>query len=86
MLLAYADHADDSNGICWPKKETIAGKTGMSIRTVQAAVAELGRLGYLRVHRYPNGGRGRSTEYVVAVGPHALDVVPPRSDEAAASS
>ncbi len=47
-------------GICWPKRETLAGDMGCSIRSVSYALAELGEAGL--ISRTGDGGCNRSAE------------------------
>jgi len=54
VLVALADNADHA-GSCYPSLETLAGKTSMSVRTVQRALRDLETLGALVVERH--GGR-----------------------------
>lgn len=65
LLLAYARHACDTCGLCWPGRPRLTIMTGIG-RTALAVVR--GRLvdkGLLKIHAYPHGGRGMSTEMVV---------------------
>ena len=41
ILLAYADHANDNGESIFPSNETVAKKTGTSVRTVQRLKKEL---------------------------------------------
>lgn len=63
VLLCLADHADD-NGACFPGQRLIAGRTGLSVRSVVDHTGWLEKQGYLaRAHRHrPNGSR-TSDEY-----------------------
>jgi DNA-binding transcriptional ArsR family regulator len=40
-----ADHANNKNGLCWPKMETLAKILGRSVRTVQRHMHTLKELG-----------------------------------------
>jgi hypothetical protein len=65
LLLAYARHACEHCGLCWPGTVRLELRTGIR-KTAQAAVrARLVERGLLKIHAYPNGGRGMSTEMVV---------------------
>jgi len=70
--LVYAGLA--SYGNCQsihPNLETLSDRCGLSVRSVQRGVQELGGTGYVATQ--PGGGRGRSNRYVLAeiskVGP-----------------
>ncbi len=60
LLLALADYANDQ-GECWPSVRTLAGRTGLSERTVYRILARAARAGYIIV--IPGGGKGRSNRY-----------------------
>jgi len=47
ILLAYADHADDSGANVYPSVETVARKTNLNKRTVQRKTKELEEDGFL---------------------------------------
>jgi hypothetical protein len=90
VLLALADNASDE-GVCWPSVNTLAKKTCLSRRGVQASVARLQVEGHLaRVFR-----DGRSTNYLIqaiqngddlppahGVRPPAQDMRPPCAPDA----
>lgn len=65
VLHALADHACECCGLAWPSVPTLAAKCNLGATTVREALDRLERAGLLRVHAYPQGGRGRSTQYVV---------------------
>jgi hypothetical protein len=66
VLNILAFHACDLCGRAWPGVPTIALETGLSPRAVQDALKELrDRPELVTVYRYPKGGRGVSTEYLV---------------------
>lgn len=73
VLMAYAFHANAQDGIAWAKRSTVARETGLSERTVIDAVSELVQVKLMVVHAYPNGGRGKSTEYRILPGEWATD-------------
>ena len=57
ILLAYADHANDNGESIFPSNETVAKKTGTSVRTVQRLKKELVDDGYMEEagwHKYEN--------------------------------
>jgi hypothetical protein len=66
VLNILAFHACDLCGRAWPGVPTVALETGLSQRAVQDALKELReRPELVTVYRYPKGGRGVSTEYLV---------------------
>lgn len=76
VLLAYAKHACQWCGLCWPGKVRlelmcIAGHTSIAT-TRQSLIAK----GLLRIHAYPRGGRGMSTEMVVLPNDLKLSTAP----------
>jgi Helix-turn-helix domain len=48
IMLAFADHANDDGGLCYPSQGSIARKTGLHVDTVQRRVAVLTETGLLR--------------------------------------
>lgn len=63
VLVALCDHAND-DGECFPSIQTLAEKTGYSVRTVRAYIAELAGVGLVdkhRRHRRPDGTLGTWT-------------------------
>lgn len=66
VLNVLAFHACDSCGRAWPGVPLLMLETGLSRRAVQDALVELReRPELVAVYRYPKGGRGVSTEYLV---------------------
>jgi hypothetical protein len=65
VLLCYAHHACELCGLAWPSAKTVAARTGLGLTAVRESVDRLVKLGCLKLHAYPQGGRGRSTQYVV---------------------
>jgi hypothetical protein len=43
-------------------------ETGLGDRAIRSALEVLSRAGRLEIYRYPKGGRGRATEYIVLPG------------------
>lgn len=76
LLLAYARHACQFCGLCWPGHVRLQIMTGMGRTTIKATAARLVAAGHLAVHAYPRGGRGMSTEYVVLPKELALSTAP----------
>ena len=64
----YLRDRADAEGKCWPGLKTIAGALKLSVATVQRALADLEKAGYVtRTNRYrPNGGK-TSNLYMVNV-------------------
>lgn len=60
VLLCLADFAND-RGECWPAVETIAGKCSCSDRTVQKAIKQLAKWGFLGIISKP----GRPHTYTI---------------------
>jgi len=60
VLISLADQAND-DGVCWPAVATIASRTCVSERSVQAALRWLEENGFISAHRRA----GRSTWYTV---------------------
>jgi len=65
LLVALADHACEHCGLAWPGVKLLREKTEQGEKRVQAGVKLLLDAGLLAVFRFPHGGRGLSTEYVV---------------------
>ncbi|MBR1494393.1 MAG: helix-turn-helix domain-containing protein [Acidaminococcaceae bacterium] len=55
----YLRDRADAEGKCWPGLKTIAGDLNLSVATVQRALSDLEKAGYVtRTNRYrPNGGK-----------------------------
>ena len=63
---ALADHANNKNGLCWPKMETLAKILGRSARTVQRhlhTLKELGLVEFVSRRRF----KGRFGSYLYRV-------------------
>ena len=63
---ALADHANNKNGLCWPKMETLARILGRSARTVQRhlhTLKELGLVEFVSRRRF----KGRFGSYLYRV-------------------
>lgn len=76
VLLSLAWHACDSCGIAWPGHKAIAADTEIGRSRISEALAELVAAGWLAVYRFPNGGRGLSTEYIVLQSVRKLSTAP----------
>lgn len=76
VLLLLAWHACDSCGLAWPGRKSIAERTEVGDRSVTAALALLVRDAHLTIFRFPYGGRGLSTEYVVLPSIGELSTAP----------
>lgn len=86
VLLALADNASDE-GICWPSITTLAKKTCLSVRGVQAAIARLNNEKYLKVtFRKKSNRDNQSNLYLLTVPlpqpkhplPHTVHQAPAR--------
>ena len=55
------------HGVCWPSQKSIAADSGYSVARVKVAVAELRRLGVLRV-AVEKGPSGRRNTYRLSMG------------------
>lgn len=64
-LLLLADRACGECGLAWPGVETLMRWSEMGESSVRRALELLRERGLVAVHRFPKGGRGLSTEYVV---------------------
>ena len=65
VLYVFADVGCDDCGRAWPGVPFIAERTEIGTTRVRKAIAELVEANLLRVHAYPTGGRGMTTEYIV---------------------
>ena len=64
---ALADHANNKNGLCWPKMETLARILGRSARTVQRHLHTLRELGLVQFVHRRRSRRGRFSSYLYRV-------------------
>ena len=65
ILLALADHANDTGGSVRPSVKLIAWKTDYSQRYVRKILKQLRQMAIVEQVRFPNGGRGHATEYQI---------------------
>lgn len=65
LLLAYARHACDVCGLCWPGSARLEILTAIGRTSLAAVRGRLVTKGLLKIHAYPRGGRGMSTEMIV---------------------
>ena len=66
IYLALADHANNRNGLCWPKMETLANTLNRSVRTIQRHLHLLKDKGLIEfVERRRHKGRYSSYLYRV---------------------
>lgn len=64
VLVALANHADHTTGLCWPSVATIAHEASCSPRAVYRFVADLTRNGYVMAQKKRGkDGRQRSNNY-----------------------
>lgn len=76
VLMLLADHACERCGLAWPGVGYISETTEVSRASVTRALKHLEAGGWIRVHGYATGGRGRATEFVVMPELQALAVAP----------
>ena len=65
VLSCMAWHACNNCGLAWAGAKALVAETKASRSSVGECLAALRDAGYLEVFRYPNGGRGLTTEYIV---------------------
>lgn len=64
VLVSLANHADHTNGHCWPKAETIAKEASCSVRSVYSHIGALRRNGFVMVQQARGkDGKQRSNNY-----------------------
>jgi hypothetical protein len=63
VLGAILSFVDKKTGMCWPKREQIAERCGLSLPKISTATSSLVGLGWLQ--KEGDGGRSRSTNYKV---------------------
>ncbi len=64
---ALTDYANNKNGLCWPRMETLAKTLGRSARTVQRHLHLLKDLGLIEFHERKRDKWGRFGTYVYKV-------------------
>ncbi len=64
---ALADYANNKNGLCWPKMQTLAAGIGRSVRTVQRHLHHLEALGLVQFVHRRRSRRGRFSSYLYRV-------------------
>jgi hypothetical protein len=79
VLVCLAHHASELCGLARPGVWLLAAETGLSDRAVREALKilrarkdEHDRPEWLKIYRYPHGGRGVTTEYIVMPGVEKL--------------
>ncbi len=80
VMLNLADHAHDDGTSCRPSLDVLNWKTKSDRRNVQKTLRSLEALGVLVPVAYPQGGRGRATEYEIHLLSGPLKPTPPPSD------
>lgn len=63
IMFALANHADHTDGHCWPAIETIAKEAGVGERTVSRYLAALARNGFIDKRQKNAKGQFRSNDY-----------------------
>lgn len=76
VLLALAWHSCEQCGTAWPGHSALAADTNLGRSAIAAALATLVQDGWLVIGRFPNGGRGLATEYVVLPSVRELSTAP----------
>ena len=76
VLLAMAWHSCDVCGTTWVPVRDLVDETELGRTTVSDALSALTRDGWLNIGRFPHGGRGLSTEYVVTTHLRELSPAP----------
>jgi hypothetical protein len=79
VLIAIADAGCNACGLAWPGAPLLESKTELGNSTVRKSLNELERQGLIRTVRYPNGGRGVTTEYLVLE--HVVELSPAPCEE-----
>ena len=67
LLLALADHANDSGIGIYPGNARLARKVGLKERQLQYLLAHLENHGLIRRENYAKGGRGHAVEWAINV-------------------
>jgi hypothetical protein len=65
LLLAFARHACEHCGLCWPGRTRLQLLTNLGSTSLTGLIRSLVKREMLKIHAYPNGGRGLATEFVV---------------------
>ncbi len=65
LLYDLAIRACPKCGITWPGVTNLMRSTGMGETLLRESLGELVGRKLVAIHRYPSGGRGRATEYIV---------------------
>lgn len=81
LLYDLAIRACPHCGLTWPGVPNLLRSTGMGESALRETIGALAERGLLVIHRYPTGGRGRATEYVVL--PNHTDLSPAPCGECA---
>ena len=76
VLLALAWHACDACGLTWAGRRALVQCTELGETRVKVALGHLTSAGLVVIHRYPHGGRGLTTEYIVLPGVTELSTAP----------
>ena len=81
VAIVMAWHACELCGMAWPGVHTLADETGLGPTRIRQALAELQSATWrgrpmLQERAYGQGGRGRSTQYIVLPGLIGLSTAP----------
>ena len=69
VMLALADHADDS-GRCYPGITRLTQRTGLSERAIQTNIRKLTLAGFIRIES--GGGKGKTNLYFISANPAGI--------------
>ena len=67
VALTLSMHMNEVGSSCFPSLDTLADETSLSRRSVQRAIGELERWGWLAVSRPSKQGRGVSNRYTAVI-------------------
>jgi hypothetical protein len=76
VLCALAFHSCDTCGLAWPGVKLLVSETEFGATAVRKGLAAITASGLAAVFRFPHGGRGLSTEYVVLTHVRELSPAP----------
>jgi hypothetical protein len=81
VMLALVNHAYDDGSGARPGLERICWETGLCRRRVISVLQDLEQLGVVEAVAYPNGGRGKTTEFqlYLHVAPRKTPLRPPET-------
>lgn len=80
VLAELADYADDAKGICWPSQRTVANLCGFSRNSVNAAIANLSKLGFIEILSHDGKPSTYRLNLPSADSPHGTES-PPKHEQ-----